>query len=240
MARTGLCFWKISLAGRGENGNGLRSWRSEGWLRVLLLPGPEGGGLAQAGEGEQWAALRGIRKENELDLGPHGRWRARGCLLALSPAPWSTGAGGGALGGGGAPGSALGTRGPRCLLTYGCDVPACFPPCAHLHFLCPEFSSGLSGYLEGRGRGRSPPTPAAGPQGCPRLKLFLFLRGSLCQGVWEPRRKGRVSRPRGPLFPCPRGLRGHAIPGPGGGGAGSSGHVCLRLCFPSFILTAAG
>lgn len=144
-------------------------------------------------------------------------------------------------GGGGAPGSALGTRGPQRLLTYGCDVPACFPPCPLFHFLCSEFSSGLSGYLEGRGRGRSPPTPAAGPQGCPRLKLFLFLGGSLCQGVWEPRRKGRVSRPRGPLFPCPRGLRGHAIPGPGvGGGAGSSGHVCLRLCVPSFILRAAG
>lgn len=73
-ARTGLCFWKISLAGRGENGNGLRSWRLEGWLRVLLSSGPEGGGLAQAGEGEQWVALRGTRKENELDLGPHGRW----------------------------------------------------------------------------------------------------------------------------------------------------------------------
>ena len=111
MARTGLCFWKISLAGRGENGNGLRSWRSEGWLRVLPLPGPEGGGLAQAGEGEQWAALRGIRKENELDLGPHGRWRARGCLLALSPAPWSTGAGGGARGEGGLQGQHLGQEG---------------------------------------------------------------------------------------------------------------------------------
>ena len=83
--------------------------------------------------------------------------------------------------------------------------------------------------LEGRGLGRRSPHPISWPipqgRGCPQLTLFLFLRGSPWQGVWEPWRKGRASQPRGPLFPRPCRLRGQGTPG--AGALVIPTHVCL-------------